>query len=151
MELRIGSNSFRNTNGVLTLQGKEQVVLELPAHENQLLLTMDFYDAAGLHIAHLRRNSWAFNYKDRFEISTGPATLPLFREPTWLKVLDKETGAIAFEARAEGKNQVQVPRAQFHTHKGQLVEITSHLCRLGGAVTLFGEVSDLRGGAVPIG
>ncbi|MGH7207396.1 MAG: hypothetical protein ACREI2_14450 [Nitrospiraceae bacterium] len=151
MELNIGSNIFRNTNGVLALQGKEQIVLEMNPDQTQLLLTMDLYDTEGSHIAHLRRNSWAFNDKTRFQLSTSPVALSLFTDPVWLKLTDKETGDVVLEVRAVDKERVHVLRGKFHTHKGKLVEITSHYCRMIGGITKFGDVADVRGGAVIIG
>jgi len=44
MELNIGSNIIRNTIGVLNVQGKEQIFLEI-GEDDQLLLTMDIYDS----------------------------------------------------------------------------------------------------------
>jgi len=151
MELTLGSNSFRNSNGVLKLQGKEQIVLELRAVDHQLLLTMDLYDSAGSHVAHLRRNSWAFNRDNRFALSASPPSLPLFTSPTWLKLTDGETGEIVLEARVVQDDQIQVPSGKFYTHNGQLFEITSHLCRLEGGVTMFGDAFDVGGRAVVIG
>ena len=151
MELNIGSNIFRNTNGVLALQGREQIVLEMRPDQTQLLLTMDLYDKEGSQIAHLRRNSWAFNDKDRFQLSTSPVALSLFRDPVWLRLTDKETGDVVLEVNAVDKEKVQVLRGKFHTHKGKLVEITSHYCRMIGGSKQFCEVADVRGGAVAIG
>ena len=151
MELNIGSNIFRNTNGVLALQGKEQIVLEMKPDHTQLLLTMDLYDAEGSHLAHLRRNSWAFNEKNRFQLSTSPVALSLFTDPVWLRLTDKETGEMVLEVSVVDKERVHVLRGKFHTHKGKLVEITSHYCRMIGGITKFGDVADVRGGAVVIG
>ena len=47
LELHVGSNVFRTTNGVIKLQGKEQIVLEVQHEPPALLLTMDFYDEQG--------------------------------------------------------------------------------------------------------
>jgi len=151
MELNVGSNIFRNANGVLTLHGKEQIVLEMKPDHTQLLLTMDLYDTEGSHIAHLRRNFWAFNDKNRFQLSTSPVALSLFSDPVWLKLTDKETGDVLLEVSAVDKEKVQVLRGKFHTHKGKLVEITSHYCRIFGSSKKFCEVADARGGAVVIG
>jgi hypothetical protein len=151
MELTIGSNIFRNTNGVLALQGKEQIVLEMKSDQTQLLLTMDLYDAEGSHIAHLRRNFWAFNDKNRFQLSTSPVSLSLFTDPAWLRLTDKETDDVVLEVSAVDKERVHVLRGKFYTHKGKLVEITSHYCRMIGGITKFGDVADVQGGAVMIG
>jgi hypothetical protein len=39
----------------------------------------------------------------------------------------------------------------FYTHKGELVTISPHYCRIGTGLTLFGDVAESRGGAASIG
>lgn len=151
LELNIGSNVFRNTNGVVKLQGKEQLVVEFHPEENQLLLTMDFYDGAGSHVAHLRRNTWAFNTANRFALTTGPASLSLFNGPLWLKVSDRGNGGVVLEVTVTHSGKIQILNGKFYTHKGHLVEITSHYCRVVPGLTLFGDVFETRGGAASIG
>ena len=38
MELNIGTNVYRNTNGVLIVHGKEQLVLQIQPENHQLCL-----------------------------------------------------------------------------------------------------------------
>lgn len=151
MDLTIGSNSFRNTNGVLTIHGKEQIVLEVASESDQILLTMDLYNASGRQVAHLRRNEWKFNVDDRFAFSAAPASPSLYGGAPWLKLVDKETGETVLEATATDREKVQIIEGKLYTHKGQLLEITSHLCRIAGVVTMFGDTRDVRGGAIVIG
>lgn len=152
LELNIGSNIFRNTNGVLKIQGKEQIVLELRPDDHELLLTMDLYDGEGTHIAHLRRNTWAFNAASRFVFATTSASSPsLFSEPSWLKVSDSQTGDPILEITPANQAKIYVVSGKFYTHKGQLVEITSHVCRIGNNLTMFGDVFESRGGIASIG
>jgi len=151
MDLALGSNSFRNTNGVLAIHGKEQIVLEIAPESDQILLTMDLYNAAGRQVAHLRRNEWKFNVDDRFALSAAAASPSLYGSAPWLKLVDKETGETVLEASAADRERVQIIEGKLYTHKGQLLEITSHLCRIAGVVTLFGDARDVRGGAIVIG
>lgn len=151
MDLAFGSNSFRNTNGVLAIHGREQIVLEIVPDDERLLLTMDLYDASGRQVAHLRRNEWKFNVDDRFTFSASAASPSLYGSAPWLKLLDKETGETVLEATAADRDKVQILQGRLYTHKGQLLEITSHLCRIAGVVTMFGDTRDARGGAVVIG
>ncbi len=58
-ELVIGSNRLIDASGVIVVMDKEKVSLER-GHDDQLLLTMDVYNADGKHVAKLRRNAWAF-------------------------------------------------------------------------------------------
>lgn len=151
MDLTLGSNSFRNTNGVLAIHGKEQIVLEILAENDQLLLTMDLYSASGRQVAHLRRNEWKFNLDDRFTFCATAASPSLYGGAPWLKLEDKETGDTVLEASVPDSDKVQILQGKLYTHKGQLLEITSHLCRIAGVVTMFGDTRDARGGAIVIG
>lgn len=151
MDLLFGSNSFRNTNGVLTIQGREQIVLELVPENGCLLLTMDLYDTAGRQVAHLRRNEWKFNMDNRFAFSAAPASPSLYGSTPWLKIHDKDTGETVLEATATESDKVQILQGRLYTHKGHLMEITPHLCRIAGVVTMFGDTRDARGGPVVIG
>lgn len=151
MDLAIGSNSFRNSNGVLAIHGKEQIVLEFLSENDQLLLTVDLYNASGRQVAHLRRNEWKFNVDDRFALSATAASPSLYGGAPWLKLVDKESGDTVLEASATDREKVQILQGKLYTHKGQLLEITSHLCRIAGVVTMFGDTRDARGGAIVIG
>src|SRR5574337_2214636 len=68
LELLIGSNIFRNTNGVVKIQGKEQLFLELKPEQGLLLLTADLYSETGFHVGHLRRNVLVLNRAEQFDI-----------------------------------------------------------------------------------
>lgn len=140
MELNIGSNIINNTSGVLTVQGKEQVFLEI-GEDGKLLLTMDVYDSNRNHVAKLRRNAWAFNNKERFEVTTSPKSLQL---------RDKESGAVVVEVKVLDKDSIEIPRGEFYTHLGNLLEITPHYWRIGG-LTMSDNLFDSCGGAVAIG
>ena len=141
MELDIGSNIIRNTSGVLNVQGKEQIFLEL-GDDGQLLLTMDIYDSGKAHIAKLRRNSWVFNNREKFEITTTPASL---------KLINGESGDTVVEANVISKDKLKVSNGKFYTHNGVLLEITPQYWRVGGGITMGGNVFDGCGGAVAIG
>lgn len=149
MDLKIGSNVFRNTNGVLIVQGKEQIVLEVRAATHDLLLTMDLYDTEGKHLAHLRRNAWVFNVEDCFTLSTGPDR-PSTVDRSWVQVSWSQTGETVFVATLADRDVVAIPDGRFRSHKGQLVEISSHFCRIAGGTTRFGDVADVGGGPVTI-
>ncbi len=151
MELHIGSNVYRNANGVLKVQEKEQVVLQIQAEDNRLLLTMDLYDSSGNHVAHLRRNAWAFNAKNRYEVHASPVSASLFTFPACVKVLDHETGSLILEANLVEKDTIHIPLGNVLSHKGQLLEITPHCWRFPGKPTMFGSVQDVHGGSIAMG
>jgi hypothetical protein len=151
LELKLGSNIFRNTNGVVKVQGKEQLVLEVSPEHDRVLLTMDFYDGSGNHVAHLRRNRWAFNERARFSINTSDSPPSLFPHLPWLKITDEDTGETLLEAAIVPGGKIHVASGRFYSHRGQLIEITSHYCRVGSSQTLFGDVFEARGGTATLG
>jgi hypothetical protein len=151
LELKLGSNIFRNTNGVVKVQGKEQLVLEVSAGHERILLTMDVYDGSGNHVAHLRRNRWAFNEENRLILNTSDSPPSLFPHLPWIKITDGDTGDTLLEAALAPGGKIHVATGKFYSHRGQLIEITSHYCRVGSNQTLFGNVFEARGGTAVLG
>lgn len=150
-ELLIGSNIFRNTNGVVNIQGKEQLVLETRPAQGLLLVTVDLYDANGTQIAHVRRNTLMINQAAQFTIDIHQATTNMPSDAPWVRLYGRQSGEIAFEARVVSDNRIQITSGRFYSHTGALVDITPHYCRIGSGRTLFGDVVENRGRTVVLG
>ncbi len=151
LELLIGSNKFRNTNGVVRIQGKEQLFLESKPEQGLLLVTIDLYSDTGAHIGHLRRNVPALNPADQFSVEVHHADDSVPADLPWVRVTDQSTGQTVLEACIVAHKKIQVVRGKFYSHKGMLVDITPHYCRIGSGTTLFGDVSENKGGTVVLG
>jgi hypothetical protein len=151
LELRIGSNIFRRTNGVVKIHGKEQLVIEIKPEQGLLLVTLDLYDECGARIGHLRRNVLTLNERGRFTVdvplsqSLSTATAPA------VLVTDLQSGHIVLEARMASEYRVDLTCGRLYSHKGMLVEITPHYCRIGSGTTLFGNIVEARGGPAILG
>jgi hypothetical protein len=141
MELNIGSDIIRNSSGILSVEGQDQIYLEIGERDDQLLLTMDVYDAEGNHIAKLRRNAWAFNNRDRFDITTIPSSL---------RLTDTDSGDLVVEANVTGPSRIEVLNGRFYTNRGHLLEITPDYWRIGG-VQMSGTISEGTDQMVVIG
>jgi hypothetical protein len=150
-ELLIGSNIFRNTNGVVKIHGKEQLVLESRPEQGLLLVTIDLYDEGGTQIAHVRRNVLVMNRGTQFAIDVHRATTDMPADAPWVRLYGRQSGEIAFEARVVSGNKIQITSGRFHSHQGAVVDITPHYCRIGSGRTLFGDVVENRGGTVVLG
>lgn len=151
LELHIGSNVFRTMNGVVTLQGKEQLVFEVRQEPPALLLTMDLYDEQAARIGHIRRNALSASSAGRFAVSTTAHPEGTIDAPVTVMVLDRLTGQTVLEAYLFQKRKIRITTAQFCSHKGELVAVSPHYCRIGNGMTRFGDVTDSRGGAAAIG
>ena len=151
LELHVGSNIFRTTNGVIKIQGKEQIVLEVQPDPPALLLTMDFYDEQGQRIGHLRRNQLSAAGASRFAVGvTAPPDATLDDSLT-ITVSERATGSTVVEVYLFQRRKIRFTTAHFHTHKGEVVSISPHYCRLSTGLTMFGDVVEGRGGTAAIG
>jgi hypothetical protein len=151
LELHVGSNVFRTTNGVIKLQGKEQIVLEVQQQPPSLLLTMDFYDEQGQRIGHLRRNQLSASGLNRFAVSVTAAPDATVEDPLTVTVSDRTTGMTVIEVYVFQRRKIRFTSGNFYTHKGELVSISPHYCRIGTGLTRFGDVVESRGGIAVIG
>ena len=114
MQLTIGSNRLRNTDGIISIRGDEQIKFEWGPSYAELLLTMDLYNVDGYHIARLRRNQWTFNDQERF----------LFAASTkGLNIVDTKSKQVVLEARVVGGDSVVVTQGAFHNSNGHPIEI----------------------------
>ena len=151
LELHVGSNVFRNTNGVVKLHGKEQLVLEAQPQPSALLLTMDLYDEQGTRVGHIRRNALSAHSASRFTINVKAGGEATPDDPPSVAVADRTTGDTVFEACLMQRRKIRITVGHFYTHKGELVIISPHYCRIGTGLTLFGDVAESRGSAAAIG
>ena len=151
LELYVGSNVFRNTNGVVKLQGKEQMVLETQPQPSALLLTMDLYDEQGIRVGHIRRNALSVHSTGRFTINVRAGGEAMQGDPPSVTVTDRTTGQTVFEACLMQRRKVRITAGRFYTHKGELVTVSPHYCRIGTGLTRFGDVVESRGSAAIIG
>ncbi len=151
LDLLIGSNLFRDTNGVVKIRGKEQLVLELRPAEGLLLVTMDLYSENGMHVAHLRRNEFVLNRSGQFAAETHRSQSGMQADPPWVRLLDRKSGPPVLETRVVSETRVHILSGHFYSHQGVPVEITPNYCRIGSNMTLFGEIVETRGGMVVLG
>ena len=151
LEIHIGSNVFRTTNGVITLQGKEQIVVEVRPDPAALLLTMDFYDDQGQRIGHIRRNTLSAAAASRLALSTNSSPESSLDHSHIVTVLDRNTGNHVIEVHLFQRRKIRVASGNFRTHRGEPVSISPHYCRIGSGLTRFGDVIESRGGAASIG
>ncbi|MCP9471911.1 MAG: hypothetical protein NNA30_04185 [Nitrospira sp.] len=150
-ELLIGSNVFRDTNGVVKIEEKEQLVVEWRPDEGLLLVTMDLYDERGIHVAHLRRNVLVVNRTGQFGIEVHRSAGDIHADPPWVRLFDIRSGLSMLDVQMISEQRAHIRSGCFHSHRGTPVEITPHYCRLGSQATLFGEIIEARGGMVVLG
>ncbi len=141
MDIELGTNTLRNTDGVFIAHGKEQLRIEWLEEEKRLALSMGVFMPTGTEVAKLQRNAWEHNPGDRFVLTELPDTVKV--EDTTLKTLVMEIHKKPHEA-------VAIPAAKFYTSKGTLSEISLEWWRVGNKMELTGIDMDLEGGSIEL-
>ena len=139
MDIKIGSNTLRNTNGIFTAHGQELLRVEVGDSGGELLLTMGLYMPTGSEVAKLERNAWVSNNGDRFEITTDPQTL---------KVVDNTLKNVVIQMAKDESKTITILLGKFYTSKGMLSEVSEEWWRVGNKMELQGIDMDLEGGGV---
>lgn len=151
LELRIGSNIFRSTNGVVKIHGKEQLVVEVNQGQGLLFATLDLYNERGIRITHLRRNDLTLNDSGRFTVDVPRGQCLSSVDRPSVLVTDLQSGHVVLEARMASEYRIDLVCGKLYSHKGILVEITPHYCRIGSGTALFGNIVEARGGPAVLG
>jgi len=141
LDIKIGSNTLRNTNGIFTAHGQELLRVEVGESDGELLLTMGIYMPTGSEVGKLERNAWVSNDGDRFELAPEPQTI---------KVIDKTLKNVVIQMAIDNTKKITIPLAKFYTSKGMLSEVSEGWWRVGNKMELNGIDMDLAGGGVDL-
>jgi hypothetical protein len=114
MELNFGSNIVSNSNGILSIEGKNQIHIEV-GDESQPFLTMNLYDDKGKSVGVLTRNELVANPGNRFATTVTSSSL---------KLTDTTSDELIISVTVAEGNIVQILQGKFYTHVGKLLEIT---------------------------
>ena len=141
MDISIGSNQLRNTNGTFVAQDQHLIKVEHKAEDGSILLSMDLYNPAGSQVAKLERNEWTSNDQDRFELRA---------EPESVTVLDNTLKGVVFLVKKNGERGIQIPQAKFYLPGGTVSEVTAEQWHVGNKMELKDADVDLQGGGIEI-
>lgn len=140
MDILIGSNHLRNTNGIIQAEGQNLIQVAI-SDDGTLLLSMALYNPAGTQVAKLEHNTWTSNDQDRFELKIdGDKTL----------LVDKTLKGVIFSLKKESQTEVLVPQAKFYLPGGIVSEVTPEHWHVGNKLELKDVDTDLHGGAIEI-
>lgn len=141
MDISIGSNQLRNTNGTFVAQDQDLIKVEHKADDGAILLSMQLYNPAGSQVAKLERNTWASNDQDRFELRADPESVT---------VIDNTLKGVVFFVKKNGETGIQIPQAKFYLPGGTVSEVTAEQWHVGNKMELKDADIDLQGGAIEI-
>lgn len=141
MDIELGTNILRNTNGVIMAHGKEQLQIEWVEEEKRLVLSMGVFMSTGTEVARLTRNVWEHNPDNRFVLTESPDIV---------KVEDTTLKTVVMEIHKKSEQTIAIPTAKFYTSSGTLSEVAPQWWRVGNKMELAGVDFDLEGGGIEL-
>ena len=141
MNVEIGSNVYRNSDGTIEVEGVPQIQIAWKEPTKQLLINFALFDENGKVIAKLTDSTLMFNERRAYELARTPARVTLTHA---------ESKQIVLQIDAAAPDRVVIGKANFHSIKGHLVEV-SHKEWKVERQQLSGTTHDAQGGPVKIG
>lgn len=141
MDMEIGSNVYRNTDGTVEVEGVPQLAVTLKKPEGPLLVNFVTFDDVGRMTAKMVESTMAFNER---------RVLELLKSPTSLKLTHTESGKVVLHIEVKAPNYVVVTQANFTTAKGHTMDISLVEWKVEKR-RMSGGNTDVKGGAIAIG
>jgi hypothetical protein len=141
MDIEIGSNVYRNTDGTIEVEGVPQLTVVLRKPEGPPLVNFVTFDDAGRVTAKMVESTLAFNERRAYDLAKTPAGL---------KLTHTESGKVTLHVEVKAPNFVIVKQGHFRTVKGHTMEITTIEWKVDKR-RMSGSTTDVKGGAVAIG
>jgi len=141
MDVEMGSNLYRNTDGMIEIEGVPQIQVALKPTTGALLVNFALFDANGKVTAKLNDSTLMINEKRAYEVMTTPTSLLLTHSASGTVILQidvKASGVVAFT------------KGEFHTIKGHVIRITPTEWNID-KLRASGTTQDLKGKSVVIG
>jgi len=141
MDLEIGSNVYRNTDGTVEVEGIPQLAVKLRKPEGPPLVNFVTFDDQGRMTSKMVDSTMAFNERRALE---------LLKSPTGLKLTHTESGTVILHVEMKAPNYVVVKQANFITVRGHTMDISPAEWKVDKR-QMSGSNTDAQGGAIAIG
>ena len=141
MDLEVGSNLYRNTDGRIEIEGVPQIEVTLKPMTGALLVNFALFDAEGKVTAKLVDSTLMINERRAYEVNKTPKNLLL----THLV-----SGAVILQMDVKAPDVVAFTKGEFHTIKGHVFQVSSVEWRID-KLRASGTTQDVKGGSVVLG
>ena len=141
MDVEVGSNLYRNTDGTIEVEGIPQIQIALKPTTGALLVNFALFDAGGKVTAKLNDSTLMINEKRAYEVSKTPKSLVL----THLG-----SGSIILKIELKASDVVAFTKGTFHTIKGHVIKVSPTEWKID-KLRASGTTQDVKGGSVVLG
>ena len=141
MDVEVGSNLYRNTDGMIEIEGVPQIQVALKTAADTLLVNFALFDADGKVTAKLTDSTLMFNEKRAYEVTKTQKSLLLTHTAS---------GAVILQLDVKASGVVVFTKGEFHTIKGHVFRVSAAEWRID-KLSASGTTHDAKGGSVVIG
>ncbi|HEX5646478.1 MAG TPA: hypothetical protein VFX56_05870 [Nitrospira sp.] len=141
MDIEVGSNLYRNSDGTIEIEGVPQIQVTRHPSTGALLVNFALFDVNGKMLAKMVDNTLMFNERRAYAVSKSAERVAL---------KEAETGKVLLQLDVKTPGLVSCSHAEFHTMKGHLLEVSAKEWKVEKQ-TKAGQTIDAKGGAVSIG
>ena len=141
MDLEIGSNVYRNTDGTVEVEGVPQLTVTLPKPEGPPVVNFVTFDTGGRMTSKMVESTMQLNER---------RSLDLAKTPAGIKLTHAESGKVILHIEVKSPDYVVVKQANFITAKGHSLDVSLVEWKVDKR-RMSGTTTDVKGGAVAIG
>src|SRR6185312_11392094 len=114
MDIEIGSNLYRNSNGIIEVEGVPQIEVARHPSTGALLVNFALFDSNGRLLAKMVDSTMMFNERRVYELTKSSRSVTM---------KDTESGKILLHFEMKASDVVSLSRGEFYTMKGRLLQI----------------------------
>lgn len=141
MDVEVGSNLYRNTDGMIEIEGVPQIQVVLKPATDILLVNFALFDAEGKVTAKLNDSTLMFNEKRAYDVTKTQKSLLLTHTAS---------GTVIIQLDVKASGVVAITKGEFHTIKGHVFHVSTTEWRIE-KLSASGTTHDAKGGPVVIG
>lgn len=141
MDIEIGSNLYRNSNGTIEVEGVPQIEVARHPSTGALLVNFVLFDSNGRLLAKMVDSTMMFNERRAYELTKTDKSVVM---------KEAESGKILLHLEVKASDVVSWSRGEFHTMKGRLLHVSPTEWKIEKQQK-SGLTQDADGGAVSIG
>ena len=141
MDVEVGSNVYRNTDGMIEIEGVPQIEVALKPITGALLVNFALFNEDGKVTAKLNDSTLMINEKRAYDVVTKPKSLLLTHSAS---------GTIVLQIEVKATGVVALTKGEFHTIKGHIIRISPTEWTID-KLRASGTTQDVKGKSVVIG
>ena len=141
MDVEVGSNVYRNTDGMIEIEGVPQIEVALKPGTGALLVNFALFNEEGKVTAKLNDSTLMINEKRAYDVT---------RTSKGLSLTHSASGTVILQIDMTAPGVVALTKGEFHTVKGHVIRISPTEWRID-KLSASGTTQDLNGKSVVIG